>query len=573
MKVKYSTSILAIALALLSSCGKEEATDALRGEQAVVVKMGLTATKSVLPQENEAAVTAATASYYELGYKVGESELGSDGYFHPTLYSGHSYNVYVAANMPGFSFPMMESDLGGITYTLPESFSFQTLNGSIPMSGYEDNFTPSDNDDGLTITVTRLFARLEITVDRQSLADYGFSDASLSVKNINRRMLPFTRGFSSKALSAGDIAADGDLADEEDGKWIVYVPENMQGSCEGIGSAEDKVPSRTDNPSLCTYVELTASISKTDKTKAGTAKYRFYLGENSTTDFNVRKNHSYTATVIPTVSGLDIQDWWKVEPELKTLRFSTGDIIYDNTLPTNPNSVTLYYGPVDGSGNLISYSAADDSWNDGEILFSVNGTACTTLTQLRSALSSKGISLRYYPATDPSAFTFSPTSTSTGTVIEVSNSSGTLSAQIRVKANLQHSIRSVSLSFSPDELDKDSGLWSTPRLAITWDTGGVSYYSTSNCQYITRTAVLSNGSWGIAYDDQWDGGTLSADDLEADFGSFHGRFSKENWYGVEVRCPVTRQTFRAEAAVLLTGITSGGSSGGDSGGVGGDPYI
>ncbi|WP_455625486.1 DUF4906 domain-containing protein [Parabacteroides sp.] len=89
-----------------------------------------------------------------------------------------------------------------------------------------------------------------------------------------------------------------------DNKYPLYMFENKQGKIDGIENPVNKKPA-AGRENYCSYIEVKAlyrydmpdDAVETPNSFEGTITYRFYLGENATTDFNVTRNHHYMLTL------------------------------------------------------------------------------------------------------------------------------------------------------------------------------------------------------------------------------------------------------------------------------------
>jgi len=194
----------------------------------------------------------------------------------------------------------------------------------------------------------RLFSKVSVTIDHSTFdggvvahVDY-FVNKKLYMRQVNGMMKPFSTE-SVKASSAGDLVTgdyDDDMAPSNTGSgtYVFYVPENRQGTVSGIGTPKDKTMSNTSIPSAIrsygTYVEFTGTLSGAVGGFSGDVTYKFFLGENNTTDFNVTRNKDYQITLSFTSDGL-FSPYWKVNANLSDVRLFhlTSDQAYSHELP------------------------------------------------------------------------------------------------------------------------------------------------------------------------------------------------------------------------------------------------
>jgi hypothetical protein len=175
--------------------------------------------------------------------------------------------------------------------------------------------------------VQRLFAKLDVRILHKGLSGYSPSDyyafnlcnKSLYVRQANSRLLPFSEE-GSRAFDSADIlevsdshgnlndrnAYQGSLSQGElgpgpgyvqDTTLVFYVPENVQGKL--LPSNPDPFAKDYEAISniggrsysdLCTYLEFNARRENTLGYYGG-VKYRYYLGEDNTSDFSLVRNN------------------------------------------------------------------------------------------------------------------------------------------------------------------------------------------------------------------------------------------------------------------------------------------
>ena len=154
----------------------------------------------------------------------------------------------------------------------------------------------------LNIDMRRMFSRLRLVIDHKGLSGSSLSDfvdGKVNIKQVNISMTPFA-DHGSKAQTSAEVLAQGDyelVMDNDNGReYIFYVPENMQG--ELLPSNIDPQLKNQDvimsahNQSLAdclTYLEFKGSLNG-DAGFTGDATYRFYLGKNATSNFDVEGN-------------------------------------------------------------------------------------------------------------------------------------------------------------------------------------------------------------------------------------------------------------------------------------------
>lgn len=301
--------------------------------------------KSILSDDIETKVSDLTLASYGPDGRLVDSRYYESGFDSMPLYvcpDGDS-NVYALVNMGDMTrvFPVSEARVGAMEYYV-RSYSSVNERG-IPMSGVLEGFSPGRSD--RVVTVQRLFAKLDVRILHKGLSGYSPSDyyafnlcnKSLYVRQANSRLLPFSEE-GSRAFDSADIlevsdshgnlndrnAYQGSLSQGElgpgpgyvqDTTLVFYVPENVQGKL--LPSNPDPFAKDYEAISniggrsysdLCTYLEFNARRENTLGYYGG-VKYRYYLGEDNTSDFSLVRNNRYILTLDFTEEGFFAKSW------------------------------------------------------------------------------------------------------------------------------------------------------------------------------------------------------------------------------------------------------------------------
>ena len=300
--------------------------------------------KSVLSSDIESRMSDITlASYGNDGLLLDVAYYDAISGSMSLLVESAGNNIYALVNMGDMtaSFPLMEQEISGMEYYV-RSYSDVEDRG-FPMSGKLTGYYPESGT--AKITVERLFAKLRVRIIHKSLAGYSPSsyyafnlcNKSIRLRQANGRVLPFSE-HGSRADRLSDILVESDgyqnLNDRnayqgslsqsdmgpgpgylQDTTLILYVPENMQGNLlphnkdpyaknyEGISDVDGKSYS-----DLCTYLEFNARRENT-LGYSGDVMYRYYLGADNTSDFNLERNKRYDITLDFTEDGFFVDSW------------------------------------------------------------------------------------------------------------------------------------------------------------------------------------------------------------------------------------------------------------------------
>ena len=213
------------------------------------------------------------------------------------------HTVYALVNMGDMTpnLPLMESGLSSLTYRIPsytegdESLAVRGL----PMAG---KITwPSQ---GTVIPVERLLAKVttQLTCEWE-----GAAIRSVKVRNLNRVLRPYGEAVREEDWDQQEFQQG---TGTTSGAFVFYVPENRQGTIDGILSSLDKSPDRNDEirtrSSRFTYLE---TVVEGTGIYEGSITYRSYLGKDAVSDFNILRNAHYRWTLRFLEDGLQYNDW------------------------------------------------------------------------------------------------------------------------------------------------------------------------------------------------------------------------------------------------------------------------
>lgn len=322
--------------------GQHSAEDSSAGENVLVEMSFLTAepgTRSVLltGSADESLVTDITVAGYD-GNVLGTWYL--DNVSSAVLEVPKNVKTfYFTANMGDMSscFPENEDAVGSLSYRV-DDFSVLSVKG-IPMSAK----ISWDGKAAVSVMLERLFAKIRVSVLKNDTfvnpanGSNAFYLQNMYVRNANTLLFPFGASF---AASVSDVAGESDYQGsfgtypEQSGSDLFtaefYVPENMMGTLlpgnddPWEKSAENLVFGENDISRRCTYLEIGAVSTYPLKGLAGNVKYRFFVGKDNVSNFDVCRNSVYDITLVPDYDNMT-RTSWKVDflgNDLRTLDFT-----------------------------------------------------------------------------------------------------------------------------------------------------------------------------------------------------------------------------------------------------------
>lgn len=226
---------------------------------------------------------------------------------------GKRARIYALANLPAGMEPLLlpieEEKLKDLRL---DGYSLREYSG-FPMAGVTETDISINKD--ITVALERLVAKIDFAIDRSAFETMKITGVKFC--NAPADIAPF--GTESKAASAetGDYAVDIDLQSlNEGGTASFYMFENCQGrllpdNTEQKGKVPANITDAGGNPDLCTYIEVTCESR--DFGIASRMTYRMYLGEDTVSDFTIRRNTWHKVTLVSSYEGLG-ELTWRITP-------------------------------------------------------------------------------------------------------------------------------------------------------------------------------------------------------------------------------------------------------------------
>ena len=236
------------------------------------------------------------------------------------IQKGAAYNIYAIANAGKEMILKDTSEILNSTFNVSSASALADASGGVIMSGKAGPIVLSDGI-FVPITLTRGIAKVILKGDKSSLnsgVTIGISSATL--KNVPKSVKLFKAGKAASAseVMEGDMIAGSDLANFFSDGITFYMFENMQGTL--LPSNTDQTqkvwPNGNAYSNICSYIQLNASYASSKH--SGHLLYRFYLGKDMTTNFDVERNTQHTITVLFAGEGSVDENTWRVDTELLT---------------------------------------------------------------------------------------------------------------------------------------------------------------------------------------------------------------------------------------------------------------
>ena len=299
------------------------------------------------------------------------------------------FNIYMFGNVGWQDAPSYEEGLWWERFRLNGYSDFKSV--GVPVVGMFPSFKRGQKAE---FALKRLVGQFNISMrTRSDDVDYLIKD--VRVMNCALDVYPF-REESKAAVFSGSVPYDDEAAADvltaedinalNDGQTVsLYFIENVQGELlPGNTDPKLKIPSSLpeDVAHCCTYIEITADVS-TPCAKYTDCRYRFYPGENTTTDFSIRRNTLYEILLDFTQNMVNEEEWRieadypeivgvKIDKEVAQVVVGAEDMIYvqafdkdgnlldfDVDLPgcevVRPDAATVRCANVSVSKEIVDY--------------------------------------------------------------------------------------------------------------------------------------------------------------------------------------------------------------------------
>ena len=232
-------------------------------------------------------------------YCDGVLDSHHSGYFSPATGISISfpsydrtYDIYMLANVGRVTAPEDEDDIESLLYSFNNYGNFER--DGFPMANSFLNYRPGDQ---TTFRIKRLIGEYVISfTDSSSRMTHTIK--SVQLKNCALQVGPFSEGTCcSSVIESGDFLSASDISTLNDGGEVsLYFLENLQGvllpaNTDPKKKTPDNITDAT-KKQHCTYIEVDTEVD-TPTAHYESVRYRAYLGQDMTSDFNIRRSTRY----------------------------------------------------------------------------------------------------------------------------------------------------------------------------------------------------------------------------------------------------------------------------------------
>lgn len=270
------------------------------------------------------------------------------------------FNIYLVGNVGRMIPPESESEVTEIKYVASSYSDFLTK--GFPVANIYENYTKGSQHN---LKVKRLIGQYNITL-APSATEAKYTVTGLQIYSPAFDVYPFS--YDTKATvfglslndRMGDCLTASDLATLNSGGTVsLYFIENLQGVLlPGNTDRTKKIPSQISaRANFCTYIEFIVDV-QTATAKYKNGKYRFYLGADETTDFNIRRNTVYNATIDFT-QNMVFEEEWRIDHGTPDV----GEYILDRdyAMVIKGTEDMLFLNMLDSNGNPVDFDVVTPS--------------------------------------------------------------------------------------------------------------------------------------------------------------------------------------------------------------------
>lgn len=268
-------------LALVSSCAKDD-LDISKGRQArLTLNICEEEPRLATRVTDETAVQDVNVFLYDVREIVRPQHFYVRGSVLECSVPVGEYEVYAVANLHEDMGAMDRGALLAYEFRVPRSYA------SLPMSG-QAACAVGPKTQSITVAVRRNVAKIVCNISFYG-TNYNLRLQSVQMMDMAGVTTLFSENQQARELSSSELSA---MASHETSKAsrTFYLAENCRGEVPGIASQEQKCAGNA--PIGATFLRIKA------QREGKLLTYDVYLGENNTTNFDVRRNMVYTLNIV-----------------------------------------------------------------------------------------------------------------------------------------------------------------------------------------------------------------------------------------------------------------------------------
>ncbi|MBP9547398.1 MAG: DUF4906 domain-containing protein, partial [Tidjanibacter sp.] len=285
-------NLLILIMPLLASavgCSKEDIVPAAESATRFTLRVCPEATQAITRAADERAVEDINVFLFDpQGIRPSQHFYVQGGVLERSIPAGR-YDVYAVANLHEDMGPMSRKTLSAYEFRVPRSYT------SLPMSGYAE-CTVGKGMPEATVTVRRNVAKIVCNISFYGV-DYDLKLQSVQVMDMAGVTTLFAEDQQARELTSSELSAIASYENRKASRTF-FLAENCRGEVPGITSQEQKCAGNA--PEGATFLRIKA------QREGKLLTYDVYLGENNTTNFDVRRNTVYTLNIV--IKGENVVD-------------------------------------------------------------------------------------------------------------------------------------------------------------------------------------------------------------------------------------------------------------------------
>ncbi len=312
--------VVALCLTIITSCIQREEVNYEESGRVGKESLKLNFKFNLVEQKSRAAVDEILVRDVNL-YFVNSAGYVVEWIFHQSggeivceLIKERSYTVYAIANA-GYKIEARSRDeIERLEIAFSHSLANMEEYGVLLMCGKSSEGVLTDGDI-VNIDLQRALSKIVLKCDYSQLN----SDVEIEVKRVMLKNVPSgtllygpNRIASKEGVTVGREVIEPAKSELQEG-IVLYQFENMQGTL--LASNKDETlklwPEGSLYSDICSYLEMEAQYSSARK--EGKILYRFYLGKDMTSNFDVERNTQYTVNLNFRGDGAVDENSWRVD--------------------------------------------------------------------------------------------------------------------------------------------------------------------------------------------------------------------------------------------------------------------
>ena len=315
-------------------------------------------------------------------------------------YENMLYSVYAIANAGEALDGKSVEEIEGLVYSIPDISHITSPNGAVLMSGKTDpQLLAGASGTSVTVYLTRCIAKVQLTADYSQLND----DVEITVTTVQLKNAPACVNILGESrITQKANSLDGDAvfrpsATDLTRGLVFYQFENLQGTLQPANTAQQQKQFSAGNPysDLCSYIELKATYSS--PRKYGDILYRFYLGTDMVTNYDIKRNTQLNITVSFINDGGVDENTWRVDNSnivdcVSNITLSPALLEFTELGETKGITATVL--PVTAPNKTLEWNSSDETVatvDDAGYVTSIANGECTV-----SASSTDGSNITTY---------------------------------------------------------------------------------------------------------------------------------------------------------------------------------